>query len=85
MNTLVDPTCHYHALSWLIDLSTIFFSDDSFSFFQDIKIFGVHKYDFAQKFFDDVPADVIKQEPLIYCHFAKGIGEPKYMPVSWFL
>ena len=21
-------------------------------------------------------------DPLIYCHFATGIGEPKYMPVS---
>lgn len=24
----------------------------------------------------------LKQEPLIFCHFATGIGEPKYLPVS---
>ena len=21
-------------------------------------------------------------EPLIYCHFAQGVGEPKYFPIS---
>jgi len=26
----------------------------------------------------------LKSDPLIYCHFATGIGEPKYFPVpSW--
>ena len=26
----------------------------------------------------------MKAEPLIYCHFASGIGEPKYLPIdSW--
>lgn len=25
---------------------------------------------------------MLKAEPLIYCHFANGIGEPKYMAVS---
>jgi dynein heavy chain len=24
----------------------------------------------------------MKAEPLLYCHFATGIGEPKYSPVS---
>lgn len=32
----------------------------------------------------DVPDTVIKPEPHIYCHFATGIGEPKYFPVpTW--
>jgi len=48
---------------------------------QDIEIFTKHKFDFAKKFFDEVPDDVIKAEPLLYCHFATGIGDPKYMPV----
>ena len=26
--------------------------------------------------------EALKAEPLIYCHFASGIGEPKYLPVS---
>lgn len=29
-------------------------------------------------------SDAVKAEPLIFCHFASGIGEPKYLPVaSW--
>ena len=30
----------------------------------------------------DMDADAVKAEPLIYCHFAQGIGEPKYLPVA---
>ena len=25
---------------------------------------------------------MLTAKPLIYCHFATGIGDPKYMPVS---
>ena len=32
----------------------------------------------------DIDEETIKVDPLIYCHFATGIGDPKYMPVpSW--
>ena len=32
----------------------------------------------------DLDEEMLKEEPLIYCHFASGIGEPKYLPVpSW--
>jgi len=28
--------------------------------------------------------EALRAEPLIYCHFASGIGEPKYLPVpNW--
>lgn len=28
--------------------------------------------------------EAIKQQPLLYCHFASGIGEPRYLPIkSW--
>ena len=26
--------------------------------------------------------NIIFAEPMIYCHFAEGIGEPKYMPIK---
>ena len=29
-----------------------------------------------------VPENEVLDKPLIYCHFAKGIGEPKYMPIQ---
>ncbi len=32
----------------------------------------------------DYDQDALKPDPLIYCHFATGIGEPKYMAVpNW--
>ncbi len=32
----------------------------------------------------DLDDEALKAEPLIYCHFAAGIGEPKYLAVpSW--
>ena len=34
--------------------------------------------------FQDIDPEAINVDPLIYCHFATGIGEPKYMPVpTW--
>ena len=26
--------------------------------------------------------EALKEEPLLYCHFAHGIGEPRYLAVS---
>ena len=34
--------------------------------------------------FQDIDQDALKVDPLIFCHFATGIGEPKYMAVpTW--
>lgn len=30
----------------------------------------------------DLPDNVVFAKPNIYCHFAQGIGEPKYFPVA---
>ena len=30
----------------------------------------------------DIDDEALKAVPLIYCHFASGIGEPKYLSVS---
>ena len=35
-------------------------------------------------YLQDLDEEALKSEPLIYCHFASGIGEPKYLAVpSW--
>ena len=35
-------------------------------------------------FIQDIIEEALKAEPLIFCHFASGIGEPKYLSVpSW--
>ncbi|VDN12624.1 unnamed protein product [Dibothriocephalus latus] len=36
----------------------------------------------VKKTFFDMPDDVLFRQPLLYCHFAQGIGEPLYMPVA---
>ncbi len=33
-------------------------------------------------FLKDLEEEELNRQPLIYCHFAKGIGDPKYLPVS---
>ena len=38
--------------------------------------------DIIKKSFDDIPEIEVLSKPLIFCHFAKGIGEPKYMPIT---
>ena len=30
----------------------------------------------------DLDDEALKAEPMIFCHFAAGIGEPKYLTVS---
>ena len=55
---------------------------DKLADLKDIEIFDKTQKDMLKKNFDDMPENEVMVEPLIYCHFAKGIGEPKYMPVS---
>ncbi|KFP53735.1 Dynein heavy chain 17, axonemal, partial [Cathartes aura] len=51
---------------------------------RDQKGFGKMLADTCKKFFDDLSEDLVFAKPNIYCHFAQGIGEPKYLPVpSW--
>jgi len=33
-------------------------------------------------FFQEVDEGTVLERPNIYCHFAQGIGEPKYMPIT---
>ncbi|XP_068082615.1 dynein beta chain, ciliary-like [Anabrus simplex] len=35
-----------------------------------------------KKTYEDIDEHVVMEKPNIYCHFAQGIGEPKYMPVK---
>ena len=38
--------------------------------------------DSVKKSFDELNETDIFRVPLMYCHFALGIGDPKYMPVN---
>ncbi|NXA28829.1 DYH17 protein, partial [Ibidorhyncha struthersii] len=51
---------------------------------RDQKGFGKMLVGTCKKFFAELSEDLVFAEPNIYCHFAQGIGEPKYLPVpSW--
>ncbi|XP_038180482.1 dynein heavy chain 9, axonemal [Arvicola amphibius] len=52
---------------------------------KDFELFDKIQTDFLKKNFDDAEETLRQTQSLnMYCHFANGIGEPKYMPVqSW--
>ncbi|XP_070629208.1 dynein axonemal heavy chain 9 isoform X7 [Bos indicus] len=52
---------------------------------KDLDLFDKIQVDVLKKIFDDLGETVEQTQSLnVYCHFAHGIGEPKYMPVqSW--
>jgi dynein heavy chain len=51
---------------------------------KDIETFKKLKFEMVKSTFDEMDDETIKAEPLIFCHFAQGIGEPKYLSVpTW--
>ncbi|XP_043570859.1 dynein axonemal heavy chain 17-like [Chiloscyllium plagiosum] len=48
----------------------------------DTENFPRHQNNICQKFFQDMDESALFQKPNIFCHFASGIGEPKYLPVK---
>ncbi|XP_055848919.1 dynein beta chain, ciliary isoform X2 [Episyrphus balteatus] len=49
---------------------------------KDIDSFSKMQHDIIKKSFEELDETVIFEKPNIYCHFAGGIGEPKYMPIT---
>ncbi|XP_022915026.2 dynein beta chain, ciliary isoform X1 [Onthophagus taurus] len=49
---------------------------------KDIDAFSKLVHDIFKKHFEDVDESFVFEKPNIYCHFAGGIGEPKYMPID---
>uniref|UniRef100_H2ZKB4 AAA+ ATPase domain-containing protein n=1 Tax=Ciona savignyi TaxID=51511 RepID=H2ZKB4_CIOSA len=49
---------------------------------KDIEMFEKNKLEFAKKYFDDIPDEVLTAEPLLFCHFSAGIGDPKYLATT---
>ncbi|CAK8694647.1 unnamed protein product [Clavelina lepadiformis] len=67
---------------WLHEAARVY--KDKFVDDKDMSTYDEMSTDIAKKFFDDIAEDQIKPDPHIYCHFATGIGEPKYFPIpTW--
>ena len=65
---------------WMHETQRVY--KDKLSEQKDIDLFEKNSKDILKKYFEDMPESSMAKEPLIYCHFAKGMGDPKYMPVS---
>ncbi|KAJ9585774.1 hypothetical protein L9F63_002411, partial [Diploptera punctata] len=51
---------------------------------KDIEAYFKIQVDIVKKNFEELDESLLAEKPNIYCHFAQGIGEPKYMKVkSW--
>ncbi|PSN46658.1 Dynein beta chain [Blattella germanica] len=51
---------------------------------KDIEAYNKIQIDIVKKNFEELDESLLSEKPNIYCHFAQGIGEPKYMKVkSW--
>ncbi|KAK3733203.1 hypothetical protein QZH41_019685, partial [Actinostola sp. cb2023] len=51
---------------------------------KDIEMFDKIRMDITKKYFEDLDEEQLTSQPNLFCHFASGIGEPKYLQVqSW--
>ena len=48
----------------------------------DMALFDKLQKDIVKKSFEDADENILFRRPLIYCHFAQGLGDNKYLPVS---
>lgn len=55
---------------------------DKFIDIKDIELYDKLQSDFNKKLFDDMDEEALNMKPLLFSHFAGGIGEPKYLPVA---
>uniref|UniRef100_A0A8D0L2M4 Dynein axonemal heavy chain 11 n=1 Tax=Sphenodon punctatus TaxID=8508 RepID=A0A8D0L2M4_SPHPU len=65
---------------WLHESSRVY--SDKLMEEKDIEHFTKVLIDTAKRYFEGVDEHVFIHKPLIYCHFAHGVGEPRYFPVS---
>jgi len=90
LNTLITAgvlpvNCHYFIHAWVIFIKVLFLFFHSCSSHLIFRCGTKWKTSvFGTRFssFQDVPDNVLKPDPLIFCHFATGIGEPKYFPIN---
>ena len=65
---------------WLHESSRVYC--DKLVEMKDIEMFNKIKFEIAKQSFEDLDEESLSLDPLIFCHFATGIGEPKYAMVS---
>jgi dynein heavy chain len=66
---------------WLHESHRVY--GDKFTDDKDIDAFTKMQTDIVKKSVEELDESLVFDKPNIFCHFAGGIGEPKYMPVSY--
>uniref|UniRef100_F7AU91 AAA+ ATPase domain-containing protein n=1 Tax=Ciona intestinalis TaxID=7719 RepID=F7AU91_CIOIN len=67
---------------WLHEASRVY--RDKLIDDKDMKSFDDLSMDICKKYFEDLDEAAVRPDPHIYCHFATGIGEPKYFSIpTW--
>ncbi|CAK9799022.1 Dynein beta chain, ciliary [Anthophora plagiata] len=74
------PTTN-HLIRLYVHEATRVYSDKLIST-EDKKVFQQLLSESLRKNISEMDENVVFAEPIIYCHFAEGIGEPKYMPIK---
>ncbi|XP_076855598.1 dynein axonemal heavy chain 17-like [Brachyhypopomus gauderio] len=65
---------------WLHECSRVY--GDRLTDEKDNELFEKIQKDVCKKCFEDLGSEMLFENPNIYCHFAQGIGDPKYFPIS---
>lgn len=65
---------------WLHETHRVF--GDKLTDDKDIDSFTKMQTDIVKKSFEEIDESIVFDKPNIFCHFAGGIGEPKYMPIT---
>jgi dynein heavy chain, axonemal len=64
---------------WLHESHRVY--GDKFTDDKDIDAFTKMQTDIVKKSVEELDESIVFDKPNIFCHFAGGIGEPKYMPI----
>nr|XP_033200758.1 dynein beta chain, ciliary-like isoform X1 [Bombus vancouverensis nearcticus] len=70
-----------HLIRLYVHEATRVYSDKLISA-EDVKAFQQLLKESLRKNISEIDENIVFAGPIIYCHFAEGIGEPKYMPIK---
>ncbi|KAK2822251.1 hypothetical protein Q5P01_022316 [Channa striata] len=65
---------------WLHESSRVY--SDKLMEEKDVELFNKILLDTGKRYFEGIDESFFIHQPLVYCHFAQGLGEPRYRQVS---
>uniref|UniRef100_A0A7N8XCZ9 Dynein, axonemal, heavy polypeptide 9 like n=1 Tax=Mastacembelus armatus TaxID=205130 RepID=A0A7N8XCZ9_9TELE len=65
---------------WLHESSRVY--SDKLMEEKDVELFSKILLDTGKRYFEGIDESIFIHQPLVYCHFAQGVGEPRYHQAS---